>query len=832
MKCILVDFFRIILVKPKYNILIHCNFAAAKTMNSMLKNIISQLQSYWTKFKAWRVQRRARFRTLPWYRKAANLVLTAVVLFLVYLFLVDINFLWLFGKSPSMSSIKDPNQSVASQIISADGKVIGKYFHENRMPVEFNEISPMLINALICTEDERFYNHHGVDFKGIFAAVKDAMQGRKRGASTITQQLVKNMFKTRKQYSTGLFGYVPGVKLLIMKTKEWTTAVKIEMFYAKDDILTMYLNTVDFGSNSYGIKTASKTFFKTTPSKLTTEQSATLVGLLKATTSYSPILHPKRSKERRNVVLQNLLEHKIITAEECDSLKALPIKLNYSIEQAYDGDALHFRSYLAKDLEGWLKQNGYDLYSDGLKIHVTIDTRLQKYAEYAVDKQMRRLQKRFNEHWRGQNPWQDENHQEIPNFIEGIAKRTEYYRALKDRFDGDKDSIDAYLNRPHKMKVFDYDKGEVEMEMSVMDSIRYMNHFMHTGFVAMEPESGYVRAWVGDVNFKYWQYDNVGQSKRQPGSTFKLFVYTAAMMHGMSPCDMMTDKAVSWPYEENHEQKIWSPHNADGRFGGYPITLKHAFARSINSIAVQLAQQVGIKEVVKYAHLMGIKTPLEEIPALSLGASDVSLLELVNSYCTVVNEGMYHDPVLVTTIEDRDGKVIYTNQPVQRRAIPYEASWLMLELLKGGLTEPGGTTQALWEWDLFRWNTDFGGKTGTSSNHSDAWFVGVTPKLVGGSWVGGEHRCVHFRTGSLGEGSKSALPEFALFMEKVLADPALTKYRAKFPTQPKEKITRNYSCHTYMQRSAASDTLESSEGEEPMPDAEVPVEETPAEPTE
>lgn len=793
----------------------------------MLKKIITSLQSYWMKLKAWRVKRNARFRALPWYRKIANLIISFLVLFLLYLFLVDINFLWLFGKSPSMKSIKDPNQSLASQIISADGKVIGKYFHENRMPVEYNEISPMLINALVSTEDERFYSHHGVDFKGLFSAVKDAMQGRKRGASTITQQLVKNMFKTRKQYSTGLFGYIPGVKLLVAKTKEWTTAFKIEMFYSKDEILTMYLNTVDFGSNSYGIKTAAKTFFKTTPYKLTTEQSATLVGLLKATTSYSPILNPKRSLERRNIVLDNLFSHKIISARECDSLKLLPIKLDYSVEQAFDGDALHFRSFLAKELEGWCKQNGYDLYSDGLKIHVTIDTRLQKYAEEAVDKQMRRIQKRFNEHWQGQNPWQDENHKEIPNFIEDIAKRTGYYLALDNRFNGDKDSIDYYMNRPRKMKLFDYDKGEVEQEISAMDSIRYMNRFMHTGFMAMEPESGCVRAWVGDVNFKYWQYDNVGQSKRQPGSTFKLFVYTAAMMNGMSPCDMMTDKAVSWPYQEHGEEKMWNPHNADGRFGGYPITLKHAFARSINSIAVQLAQQVGIKEVVKYAHLMGIKTPLEEIPALSLGASDVSLLELVNSYCTVVNEGMYHDYVLVTSIEDRDGNVIYTNKPVEKRAIPYEDSWLMLELLKGGLTEPGGTTQALWEWDLFKWNTDFGGKTGTSSNHSDAWFVGVTPKLVGGAWVGGEHRCVHFRTGALGEGSKTALPIFALFMEKVLADPALVQYRGKFPAKPKEPISRNYSCHTYIQRSAVSDSLESAEGEEQMLDTEQPVEEVP-----
>lgn len=560
----------------------------------------------------------------------------------------------------------------------------------------------------------------------------------------------------------------------------------------------MYFNTVDFGSNSFGIHTAAKTFFKTSPAKLNYEQSATLVGLLKATTSYSPIAHPKRSKERRNVVLENLAQHDIITRHECDSLKRIPIELNYSTDESYDGVALHFRAYLDKYLQDWEKENGYDIYSDGLKIYVTIDSRMQKYAEEAMKKHMRVVQRQFFDHWRGQSPWQDENHKEIVNFIEDIAKRTKAYASLKNKYDNDKDSIDKYLNLPHRTKVFDYTLGEKDTTLSIMDSIRYMNHFMHSSFVAMEPGTGNVRAWVGDIDFKFWQYDKVAQSKRQPGSTFKLFVYTAAIMNGMSPCDKLTDKAVSWNYDEKGLKKTWNPHNASGRFLGYPVTLKHAFARSINTIAVQLAQKTGIPEIIKYAHLLGIKTPLEEQPSLCLGSSDVSLLELVNSFGTVVNEGVYHNPILVTRIEDHDGKIIYQPVVEQKRVIPYEAAWLMTELLKGGMTEPGGTTQALWAWDLFHYNTDFGGKTGTSSNHSDAWFVGVTPKLVGGAWVGGEQRCVHFRTGRLGEGSKTALPIFALFMEKVLADNSLSQYRGKFLTKPKEKITRDYNCHTYI----------------------------------
>jgi penicillin-binding protein 1A len=782
---------------------------------------------WWAKFIDWRISRYQRFKGLIWYKKTTNLMVTSIVLFLILLFLIDINFLWLFGKSPSLYSISHPDQSASSEIISADGNVIGKYFTENRMPVEFNEISPLLIKTLVATEDERFYEHFGIDFQGVFAAIKDMTQGNARGASTITQQLVKNMYKTRNQYSKGLFGFVPGVKLLIMKAKEWITAVKIEIFYTKEEILTMYFNTVDFGSNSYGIRTAAKTYFKTTPAKLNYEQSATLVGLLKATTTYNPKANPKRSKERRNVVLQNLVTHKVITQAECDSLKEIPIRLNYSVEQSYDGQALHFRAYLAKYLENWERENGYDIYSDGLKIYVTIDSRLQKYAEEAVDKQMRSVQRRFNEHWGKENPWRDENKEEIKDFVENIAKKTKVYAQLKQKFDGDKDSIDKYLNLPHRTKVFDYKVGEKDTTFSVMDSIHYMSRFLHCSFMAMEPASGEVKAWVGDINFKFWQYDKVGQSKRQPGSTFKLFVYTTAMLKGHAPCDKITDKRTTWNYMENGKPKSWIPRNANGTYLGYSMTLKHAMARSINTVAVQLAQEVGIPEIIKTAYLLGVKTPLENKPSTCLGSSDVSLLELVNSYSTVINEGKYHDPILVTRIEDKKGKIIYEANLTQKQVIPYEESWLMTEMLKGGMTEPGGTTQALWEWDLFNHNTDFGGKTGTSSNYSDAWFVGVTKNLIGGAWVGGEHRSIHFRTGHLGEGSKTALPIFGLFMEKVLKDENFKHYRGKFPTKPKQPISRSYKCHTYIPRDTTK--TDSATLEIDLPD-DMPLEESTAVP--
>jgi len=749
--------------------------------------------------KAYFDRRKTTYKKAAWYKKLLIIFLEVMLFFFLYLFCVDINFLWLFGKSPSMLSISNPQQSEASIIYSADEKIIGKYFKENRTPVEYEEIAPIMIKTLISTEDERFYQHFGIDVQGLFAAARDMAKGHARGASTISQQLVKNMFKTRSQYSKGLMGYIPVVRMIVMKSKEWITAVKIEMFYSKEEILTMYLNTVDFGSNAYGIKTACKTYFNNKPSDLTIEQAATLVGMLKATTTYNPRINPKNSLKRRNVVLENLRDHNIITPDEFDSLKAIPIRLQYKIERNYDGNALYFREAVAAQLENWCEENDIDLYSDGLKIYTTIDTRMQKYAEEAVDKQMRIIQNNFNNHWGKQNPWQDENHQEIVGFIESLAKRTTYYKLLSQKYEDTPDSVDYYMNKPHKITVFDYKEGKKTITMSTLDSIRYMERFMHTGFVAMEPETGYIKAWVGDIDFNFWKYDKV-LSKRQPGSTFKLFVYATAFNKGMSPCDYREDKYIDWEVMEKGQPKLWTPHNANGRFTGQNLTLKAAFARSINSIAVALAKEVGIRDIINTAYAMGIKTALHEIPSVSLGSSDVSLLELVNAYCTVINDGMTHDPILVTRIEDRDGNVIYEHKVEQKQAIPYQTAFLMTQMLRAGMTEPMATTQALWSFNLFHYDTEFGGKTGTSSNHSDAWFVGVSPHLVGGAWVGGEHRSIHFRTGSLGEGSKTALPIFGYFMEKVLADKSLTKYRGKFP-KPREEITVSYDCQTPYTRS-------------------------------
>lgn len=772
----------------------HKNFVMKKYIEN-IKRLLSKVKQILKRFGHWYVHR---FKGQPWWYKAIAGIISFVVFVILYFTAVNLNFLWLFGKSPTIHSIMHPETSEASELYSEDSVLIGKYFNENRTPVEYEEINPVFFKALIDTEDERFYSHHGIDFQGLFAAFKDILKGHARGASTLTQQLVKNMFRVRTQYSTGLLGKIPGVKILIMKSKEWVLAVELEMFYEKKEILTMYANTVDFGSNAFGIKTAAKTYFNTTPKDLTAEQAAVLVGLLKATSTYNPRINPENSIMRRNVVLDNMQKHGHLTKQECDSIKKLPLGLNYKVETVYDGKALYFREAVANYLRQWCKDNGIDLYSAGLKIYSTLNYKMQKYAEEALVKQMRTVQRNFRNHWGDQDPWRDENHNVIPNFIEDLAKKTDHYKALSQKYSNE-DSIFYYLNQKHKVKLFDYD-GEKEEEMSTLDSIRYMVKFMHAGFVSMEPQNGHVKAWVGDIDFKSWKYDKV-TAMRQPGSTFKLFVYTEAMNQGLTPCDRRLDDYISLDVmNEKGELEPWRPHNANGYFTGDSIPLLAAFAQSINSVAVRIGMEVGTSNIVKTAHNMGIKSPLHDTPSISLGSSDVNLLELVNAYSTVVDDGRVHEPVLVTKIVDRHGKVIYTAKDESHQAIPYRSAFFMQQLLQGGLREYGGTSMALWRFvRKFDKSTSFGGKTGTSNNHSDAWFVGVTPGLVSGAWVGGEYRSIHFRTGALGQGSRTALPIVGYYLESVLDDPQFSKYRRKFP-DPKEYIDRScYSC-TYIPR--------------------------------
>ena len=737
----------------------------------------------------------------PWWQRIIVWILTVFLLLLLFLGAVDINFLWLFGRSPGFNDIKNPITNEASVIISADSVPLGKYYNENRTPVTYLELSPRLVRTLIATEDERFYHHHGIDFKGLFAAVKDMAGGHARGASTITQQLAKNLFRvrTKKEYSTGYLGKWGFTRLLTIKAKEWIVATKLEMLFSKEEILTMYFNTVDFGNNAYGIKTACETYFATTPDNLTYEQAATLVGLLKATSTYNPKRNPKNSTERRNVVLANLynsgqmiISGQKATSRQLDSLQALPmITAERTSGRSHLGPVPYFRDALREyveklcnegQIQGYDKEHPLDLDVAGLKIYTTLDTRIQHHAEAATIQQMRIIQKRFRDHWGTMPPWRDGFGREIPGFVEDIAKRTSAYRYLNKKFEGNTDSIQFYLNQPHTVQVFTYD-GSDECEMSTMDSIRYMVSFMHCGFVVIEPQTRHVKAWVGDVDYNSWEYDKV-TAMRQPGSTFKLFVYTEAMNQGLTPCDRRVDEWKAYPDTVNGEVKKWMPHNAEGTFSNASMTLKTAFARSTNSIAVKLGYECGIPNIIRTAHAMGIESHLQNIPSLSLGANDVNLLELVNAYCTVVADGKYHAPQLITRIIDRNGHTIYEAPTDMVQAIPYRSAFLMQQMLRAGMH---GTSSALWQYVRpFQGNTDFGGKTGTSNHHSDAWFVGVTPGLVGGVWVGGEYRSIHFRTGELGQGNRTALPVFGSFMQSLMKDPAFAHYHQKF-SEPKEE---------------------------------------------
>jgi penicillin-binding protein 1A len=719
----------------------------------------------------------------------------ATFLLFGYFFLVSINFLWLFGKSPSLDELEDPYLQQASELYTSDGKLLGRYYKENRSPVTYDQISPVLIEGLIATEDVRFRQHAGIDMRSLPSIVYYSLKGDNRGGSTITQQLAKNLYKTRKSSSKGLLGYIPVIGTIISKTKEWETAVKLEQRYTKEEIVTLYLNTVDFGANSYGIKTAAKTFFSTSPDSISIPESATLIGLLKAPTYYSPILNPKRSQTRRNTVMGQMLKANVITQAQYDRYTKEPLTLKYSVEQQYDGPATYFRGVLNNYLNEWCKKEGYDLYGDGLKIYTTIDSRLQKLAEEAVEERMRDLQSTFNIHWRGKNPWVDENDKEIPGYLEAAIKRTELYAYLRKKYRSDQAKIDSELNRKKRMTVFTW-KGEKDTTFSSMDSISYYKRFLHAGFMVMDPFTASIKAWVGGINYKYFKFDHVRQAKRQPGSTFKPFMYAAAFENGWGPCDRITDMAVRIKYHDRKKNKdtVWAPHNADYVFTGQNMTLRHAMGRSINSVAAQLTEKIGWETVIDYAHRMGIKSPLDTVPSIALGPSDVSLYEMVGAYCTFMNNGVASDPLFITRIEDRNGKVIKRFAPKSHRAISEETAWLMMYMLKGTIEEPKGTVQNLWSFDLFRGN-ELAGKTGTSSNHSDGWFIGLSKDLIGGAWVGGEDRAVHFRTSALGEGAKTALPIYGIFMEKVYADKSLGITMGYFP-KPRIKITKPYNCRT------------------------------------
>lgn len=723
--------------------------------------------------------------------------------FAFYIFCIETNFLWLMGSMPSVEDLQNPKVSQSSEIYTSDGVMIGKFYTENRTPVTAKMISPNLVKALIATEDIRFYTHSGIDYKAMASVALNIVSGTtdRGGGSTITQQLAKKLFKTRKSDARGLLGPVPGLGTLIYKTKEWLTAIKLERNFTKEEILTMYFNTVDYGNNAYGINTAAKSYFSKSPDSLNVQESAVLVGLQKATTTYNPIRNPKRSLERRNVVISQMQKYGYLTVKQADSISALPTILNTKFETPYDGNANYFKNAVVDFVKKWGEENGYDLYTDGLKIYTTIDSRMQEDAEEAMTQKMKALQRVFEDHWGKQNPWVDENGKEIPDFLANVIKRTSRYKNLTTRFPTSPDSVLYYLNKKDTMTVYDWkNSGEMKRYWSSMDSLDYYKRVLRAGMMAMDPHNGQIKAWVGGLDYNYFKYDAVKQGKRQPGSTFKPFVYTTAIddsSFNMSPCDQIEDKPFSKKYEENGEEKEWKPRNATGYWTYSNMTLRRALAQSVNSVTAQLTDQVGPENVVRYAKKMGISTPLQALPSIGLGPFDVSLYDMVAAYSVFVNNGTYTKPILVTKIEDSNGKIIEEFQPEHHEAISPESAFLMVHMLKGGVEEPGGTSGSIkWRFDVAKNNNEIGGKTGTTSNNSDGWFMCITRDLVIGAWVGGDDRSIHFRTTNLGEGAKTALPIVGSFLEKIYKDKSLGIEPGPFP-KPSFKINKEYQCTTY-----------------------------------
>ncbi len=720
--------------------------------------------------------------------------ITLIVIYFIILFTcaVQINFLGLFGSSPTKQEILLPNLNVSSELYTADSVLIGRYYKQDRDPVPYDSISPHIINSLIATEDVRFFKHHGVDVIGLFAGVISTIRGSDRGASTITQQLAKNLYRTRYQDAQGVFSKIPFFGMLITKYKEWMTAFKLESRYSKEEILNMYLNTVSFSNNAYGIKSATQRYFNKLPSQVTVNEAAVLIGMLKGTTLYNPIRNPKNALQRRNVVLGQMEKEGYITKDEYGQYSKLPLNLNLNNQEQRSSNDSYLRTAVEKWLEKWAEENEIDIYTSGLKIYTTIDSRMQKIAEDAVADRMKELQRRLDNVWSNELPWRDKEGNVIPNFLEDHARKLSSYAVMLKELGSDEKVFEEY-GKKKEMEIFTWD-GPEKVNYSTLDSLKHYLSMLNTGMMAMDPFNGEIKVWVGGINHNYYKFDHVNQAKRQPGSTFKPFAYVAALENGMAPCDTYEDKPVKIEFINNKgENEVWEPKNADWNFSYSKLSLRHALARSLNSVTAQITKDVGWDKVVSMAQSCGIDSKLEAVPSVGLGSNEVTVFEMVRSYATFMNEGKRTEPVLVSRIEDKDGKVLKTFNTEQKQVLTPENAWLMSYMLRGTIEESGGTSQALWEWDLFQKDNEIGGKTGTSSDYVDGWYMGVTKDLVTGVWVGCDEQSIHFKSSATGEGSKTALPIYAVFMEELYKHPELGVTFGKFP-EPSVEIKKKYNC--------------------------------------
>lgn len=719
------------------------------------------------------------------------------ILFATGIFAIALLFLsasWGFlGELPTFETLENPQTKLASEIISSDGETLGKfYLDDNRTDVDYKDLPKNLVDALVASEDVRYYEHSGIDAKGVLRAV--VFLGKRGGASTISQQLARQLFvgvRSRNKFET-----------IKQKAKEWVIATQLERSYTKEEIIKMYLNIYDFGNNADGIRSASRIYFGKEPKNLKIEESAMLIGMLQNSSYYNPLRREELTREKRNLVLSQMAKFEFISEVQKDSLQALKMDINYNPESHREGIATYFRMYLQGFMNKWIKKNPkpalkgerdkWNIYLDGLRIYTTIDSRMQQNAEDAVAEHMKRLQAEFfHQNTPDRNktaPFIEEVPGEIDRIMERAIKSSHRWHNLEDQGKKEKD-IRASFNEPVEMTVFDWNSETKEKDtvMTPMDSIRYYKTFLKTAMMSMEPQSGHVKAWVGGIDYKHFQYDNVIQGARQVGSTFKPFVYAAAIDQlRLSPCDVLPDNQYCIEANKHGNPDPWCPKNSDGKYSGEMMTLKHALANSVNTITAQLIDKVGPKAVVAIAKNLGITGNIPEVPSIALGTADLNVYEMVGAYGAFANQGVYVKPVMVTRIEDKNGTVLFEYVPETKDVLSKDVSYAMVNLMSGVTQGGSGTRLRTTGYDKWRkeyeeiitgypyeFKNQIAGKTGTTQNQSDGWFMGMVPNLVTGVWVGGDDKAVHFKTITYGQGASMALPIWGLYMKKNYANKEL-----------------------------------------------------------
>jgi len=691
----------------------------------------------------------------------------------------------LFGSMPSFEDLENPDSNLATEIIAADGATIGKFYNENRTPIKYADLPKHLVNALIATEDERFFEHSGIDGRGTLRAVLSV--GTSGGASTLTQQLAKLLFHGEGSRFLPL--------RIIQKAKEWIIAIRLERQYTKNEIIAMYFNKADFVNTAVGIRSAAKVYFGKEPRDLTITESAMLVGMLKNPSLFNPIRRIEKVTARRNVVLGQMVKNNFLPENQKEALEKDSIVLHFQPESHTDGIGTYFREYLRDFMKSWVKENKksdgteYDMYKDGLKIYTTIDSRMQTYAEEAVQQHLPNLQAELaTQQKENKNaPFVNISDAETKKLLDKAMRGSERWREMSAEEKSEEDIIKSFAVKT-KMKVFTW-KGERDTVMTPLDSIRYYKSFLQTGMMAMEPNTGHIKVWVGGINYKYFQYDHVGQGARQVGSTFKPFVYATAIEQlNMSPCDSIIDSPFMIHKGRHNVTEDWEPHNSDNEYRGM-VTLKKALAMSINTVSAKLIDKVGPEAVVELTHKLGVKSDIPAQPAIALGAVEITVQDMVAAYSTFANEGVYIKPQFITRIEDKNGVVIYEPSTESHDVLNKDIAFAVIKLLEG-VTEGGSGARLRTQGGGHGYNRVTGypyvftnpiaGKTGTTQNQSDGWFMGMVPNLAAGVWVGCEDRSARFKGITYGQGATAALPIWAIFMKKCYDDETLTVSKTDF----------------------------------------------------